>query len=225
MARGPEVALGLELERPEQRRPAPGQRRVLGDAGDVTPRSPARASRPASQRRGMRQSGSRSPSTSTSAPGSASATQRSTASHSSRSRRRLRSTVGVEADVEARGRPRPPAPRRSRAAGPAARPRPRTHSPSRKRTRAARVTTSCRQRASATRAWPPSTAHTSPGAVRRASGRGAISRREHEVGAGGIAQGAPPAGEQDRQPFGGQSQCRGSHELPACQAGATVTSL
>ena len=89
---------------------------------------------------------------------------------------------GVRADRSARGRPGPRAPPRSPSRW--ARTVPlllQGARPCRQRTRAARVTYTCRQRASATSAWPPSTAQTSTGGPAAVRGR-TIRRRPRTPG-------------------------------------------
>ncbi len=179
-ALGPERPRCLQFELAHQGGAAPGQRAVLGDADQrhVALRRPGQQ---------LRQPAGRDPPV----------RLQVAVDQDHRSRGRFLRRTGPPAATRtspATGSGRPGRSGRHRCAqlgqasawpsGPAAAARPgrgpssspcssRVQRPSCQRARAARVATTCRQRASATSAWPPSTAQQSPGAASRARGRAA----------------------------------------------------
>ena len=195
--RGPKSRLCLELQLADERGPAPGERTVLGDAhqghiafcrpgeqvGEPVGRDPpVRLEVPVHQH---------------DRPGLRLLDTRATRRHSDQSRSRLRSTgapgaVGAPiSDSERLPSSPPPLPVRTwTAMSPTSS---RVQRPPCQRVRAARVAATCRQRASATKAWPPSTAQQSGGASRRTRGRSSVvAKNSRSLPFGSDSSPAPP---------------------------------
>ncbi len=192
---------------------------VMPASSDAPLGGPLRAARPR-KAIGMRQSGWRSPSTSTMPPGSASST---------RPCDRLplppvAQQVDVDGGVGGQAGDAQVGPGRCSfaAAEHVARSSPSsstTQAPARKRTRAARVTSTWRQRASATSAWPPSTAHTSAGAVPLARGRRRTSASNSRSLPQRVGQRARRSGQEAGQPPGGSLEGGGGHAPMVAEGG------
>ena len=189
--------LCFELQLADERGPAPGERTVLDDAhqGHIA------FCRPGEQ---VREPLGRDPPVRLEVsvdqhdrPGTASSTLVATRRHSDQSRSRLRSTgapgaVGAPiSESERLPSSPPPLPVNTwTAMSPTSS---KVQRPPCQRVRAARVAATCTHRASATKAWPPSTAQQSGGASRRMRGRSSVvAKNSRSLPLGSDSSPAPP---------------------------------